>query len=117
MCGIASAAVVTYHYTDDKDSINTYASAATLNLQDASIDGLNGVLFTLEATLSDPMFAASSKILTWRLTVRADGSTISPARSIPRTEATCWSMRWRTSGRWRYRSRDQIQLVRQRQCF
>jgi len=59
----ASLASVVYQFTDDKDSTNYYASAASLTLTDYSDDTLgNGVMFTLQATLTDPIFGAGSKI-------------------------------------------------------
>ncbi len=63
LCGSATAAPVSFHFTDDRDSTNSYQSAATLTLDDRTVNGLgSGVLFTLEATLSDGIFSAGSKI-------------------------------------------------------
>lgn len=63
IAGASNASAISYQYTDDKDSANNYASAATLNLVDYSDATLGtGVLFTLEATLADPLFGSTSKI-------------------------------------------------------
>ena len=63
LCSASLASVAVYQFTDDKDSTNYYASAASLTLTDFSDATLgSGVKFTLQATLTDPIFGAGSKI-------------------------------------------------------
>lgn len=63
IAGVSHAAAINVHFTDDKNSVNDYVSAATLSLVDHSDATLGtGVMFTLQATLSDPIFSSTSKI-------------------------------------------------------
>lgn len=62
LCAAASADAI-YQFTDDKNSANYYQSAANLTLSDYT-DALlgSGVMFTMIATLTDPIFGSGSKI-------------------------------------------------------
>ncbi|MEO6410017.1 MAG: hypothetical protein ABIO45_14860 [Burkholderiaceae bacterium] len=63
LCGAANSAVVSFQFTDDMNSASMVSSAASLTLTDVTDATLgSGVMFSLKATLTDPVFAAGSKI-------------------------------------------------------
>lgn len=63
LCHAASAASLGFQFTDDKNSSAMVSSAASLTLTDFSDATLgSGVMFSLHATLVDPLFASGTKI-------------------------------------------------------